>query len=337
MQRLEGVLELADAQLARADPALGAGAPRREPRGDLGVARERRAARPDRRAGRRGPARRRPAPPGRACRSPVEPFDAPALVGAVEQHERRDRVRVQSRRQLEVEVELRDRAQPEPRRLRLGVRALDWLSTRTPAASSAGRTWSQTGQSCLTSARSSATRVAAMCPVQGAGDGVLEAGHAARDLLGRRARDRLRRARRARGRGLARPARPLRRAPRADHHHRARGVDRLARRRRRAGCRSTPVSIDRGAPRRRGRRPRCGGPTSTSWRSSPSAGCATRRTAEQVRIARDSYTYLHLPMVAGIVVFAVGVEDAPVEVDADLAAVPAWRTVRRRRALPASR
>src|SRR5258705_293233 len=29
---------------------------------------------------------------------------------------------------------------------------------------------------------------------------------------------------------------------------------------------------------------------------------------EQVRIARDSYTYLHFPMVAGIVVFAVGVK-----------------------------
>jgi low temperature requirement protein LtrA len=30
--------------------------------------------------------------------------------------------------------------------------------------------------------------------------------------------------------------------------------------------------------------------------------------ADQVRIARDSYTYLHLPMVAGIVLFAVGVK-----------------------------
>jgi low temperature requirement protein LtrA len=30
--------------------------------------------------------------------------------------------------------------------------------------------------------------------------------------------------------------------------------------------------------------------------------------AEQVRIARDSYTYLHLPMIAGIVVFAFGVK-----------------------------
>jgi low temperature requirement protein LtrA len=32
--------------------------------------------------------------------------------------------------------------------------------------------------------------------------------------------------------------------------------------------------------------------------------------ADQARIARDSYTYLHLPMVAGIVLFAVGVKKA---------------------------
>jgi low temperature requirement protein LtrA len=34
----------------------------------------------------------------------------------------------------------------------------------------------------------------------------------------------------------------------------------------------------------------------------------TAPAAEQVRIARDSYTYLHLPMVAGIVIFALGVK-----------------------------
>jgi low temperature requirement protein LtrA len=34
----------------------------------------------------------------------------------------------------------------------------------------------------------------------------------------------------------------------------------------------------------------------------------TAPLAEQVRIARDSYTYLHLPMVAGIVIFALGVK-----------------------------
>ena len=44
--------------------------------------------------------------------------------------------------------------------------------------------------------------------------------------------------------------------------------------------------------------------------------------AEQVRIARESYTYLHLPMVAGIVVFAVGAKRA-LEVPGELPAVPA--------------
>jgi low temperature requirement protein LtrA len=43
----------------------------------------------------------------------------------------------------------------------------------------------------------------------------------------------------------------------------------------------------------------------------------------QIRLARDSYTYLHLPMVTGIVVFAVGVKRT-LEVSGDLPAVPAW-------------
>jgi low temperature requirement protein LtrA len=44
---------------------------------------------------------------------------------------------------------------------------------------------------------------------------------------------------------------------------------------------------------------------------------------EQVRIARDSYTYLHLPMVAGIVVFALGVKKTLAHVDEHLDTVPA--------------
>jgi low temperature requirement protein LtrA len=44
---------------------------------------------------------------------------------------------------------------------------------------------------------------------------------------------------------------------------------------------------------------------------------------EQSRIARDSYSYLHLPMVAGIVVFAFGVEVTLEHVGARLDAVPA--------------
>jgi low temperature requirement protein LtrA len=44
---------------------------------------------------------------------------------------------------------------------------------------------------------------------------------------------------------------------------------------------------------------------------------------EQVRIARDSYTYLHLPMVAGIVLFALGTKKTLAHVGEDLEAVPA--------------
>jgi low temperature requirement protein LtrA len=42
-----------------------------------------------------------------------------------------------------------------------------------------------------------------------------------------------------------------------------------------------------------------------------------------VLMARDSYTYLHLPMVAGIVVFAVGVKLTLADPSAELDAVPA--------------
>jgi low temperature requirement protein LtrA len=44
---------------------------------------------------------------------------------------------------------------------------------------------------------------------------------------------------------------------------------------------------------------------------------------EQARIARDSYTYLHLPMVAGIVIFAFGVKTTLAHVHAHLHSVPA--------------
>src|SRR4051794_32078890 len=44
---------------------------------------------------------------------------------------------------------------------------------------------------------------------------------------------------------------------------------------------------------------------------------------EQVRIARDSYTSLHLPMVAGIVIFALGVKKTLGHVGDELEAVPA--------------
>jgi low temperature requirement protein LtrA len=44
---------------------------------------------------------------------------------------------------------------------------------------------------------------------------------------------------------------------------------------------------------------------------------------EQARIARDSYTYLHLPMVTGIVLFALGIKKLLPAIDSELDAVPA--------------
>jgi low temperature requirement protein LtrA len=44
---------------------------------------------------------------------------------------------------------------------------------------------------------------------------------------------------------------------------------------------------------------------------------------EQIRMARDSYTYMHLPMVTGIIVFAVGVKRTLEDVGGHLHAVPA--------------
>jgi low temperature requirement protein LtrA len=45
--------------------------------------------------------------------------------------------------------------------------------------------------------------------------------------------------------------------------------------------------------------------------------------ALRARMARDSFTYLHLPMVAGIVIFAFGVKETLAHVHADLASLPA--------------
>jgi low temperature requirement protein LtrA len=44
---------------------------------------------------------------------------------------------------------------------------------------------------------------------------------------------------------------------------------------------------------------------------------------ERVRLARDSYSYLHLPMVAGIVLFALGVKKTLGHFDSELHGVPA--------------
>ena len=45
--------------------------------------------------------------------------------------------------------------------------------------------------------------------------------------------------------------------------------------------------------------------------------------AARVRLARDYYSYLHLPMIAGIVLFAMGVKKTIAHVDEPLATVPA--------------
>ena len=50
---------------------------------------------------------------------------------------------------------------------------------------------------------------------------------------------------------------------------------------------------------------------------------AQARGVEQTRLARDAYSYLHLPMVAGIVLFALGLKTTLGDVGDDLATVPA--------------
>ncbi|MGH3071670.1 MAG: low temperature requirement protein A [Gaiellaceae bacterium] len=46
--------------------------------------------------------------------------------------------------------------------------------------------------------------------------------------------------------------------------------------------------------------------------------------AARARLARDYYSYLHLPMIAGIVLFALGLKKTIEHVDDPLATVPAW-------------
>ena len=120
--------------------------------------------------------------------------------------------------------------------------------------------------------------------------------------------------------GLASVARPLRRAPRADRDHRARRVDRRARRR-------------RDEQSRRGRHRRCAARVRDRralWWAyfDVVAIVAERRLPEtegnaQLAMARDSYSYLHLPMVAGIILFAVGVKKTLGDVGDPLKLVPA--------------
>ena len=115
----------------------------------------------------------------------------------------------------------------------------------------------------------------------------------------------------------------LRRASRADPDHRARRVDRRDRRRR--GRRSSASARAR-RPSWGSRWPRpCGGCTSTSSRSSRRVGWSAPTPGRvQNEMARDSYSYLHFPMVAGIVLVALGMKKTLGDVDDPLKTVPAF-------------
>ena len=114
---------------------------------------------------------------------------------------------------------------------------------------------------------------------------------------------------------------PLRRALRADRDHRARRVDRRDRRRRRVGGRRR----DR---RRRGarhdRRRRAVVAVLRRRRARRRAAAAQAAPGrERNSIGRDSYGYLHLPMVAGIVLLALGLKKTLGHVEDPLKLVPA--------------
>ena len=152
---------------------------------------------------------------------------------------------------------------------------------------------------------------------------------AAGRAVGARAGARRRRPVLLRRRGLEARARPLRRAPRADRHHRAGRVDRRDRRRR-ARRASTPASSRRRCSASSWP-PRCGGCTSTSSRSSPSGGWRSAAPGrERNEIARDSFSYLHFPMVAGIVLLALGLKKTLGHVERPAEARARRRAARRR-------
>ena len=116
-------------------------------------------------------------------------------------------------------------------------------------------------------------------------------------------------------------ARALRRAPRADHDHRDRRVpDRD--RPRRAGHRARHRSHGR-----RHAGPRVVIPFWLAYfdffpiRAEQMLERPERR--ERIKLARDVFSYLHLPMVAGIVLFAFAMKKTLAHVDAELDTIPA--------------
>ena len=156
-------------------------------------------------------------------------------------------------------------------------------------------------------------------------------GVAAGSALGDRDRLRRRRPVPLLRRGLEADAGALRRAPRADRDHRARRVDRRDRRRRRRDRRRR--GDRRGHARRRAR----GGALVALLRRDRLArragACRRRRPGrEQNELARDSYSIIHFPLVAGIVLAALRAEE-----DARARRRPARTPFRRRRSSAASR
>ena len=96
---------------------------------------------------------------------------------------------------------------------------------------------------------------------------------------------------------------PLRRALPTVHHHRARRIDRGHwSDRLRCGTHIDGRALPRSSRSSRPRR--CGGCTSARRPSTRAPRCAP--ADDPGRLARDAYTYLHLPIVAGIIATAVG-------------------------------
>ena len=155
--------------------------------------------------------------------------------------------------------------------------------------------------------------------IAGASAGGPTAGRA----VGARARARHGRAVSVRLRGLEAGSRPLRRAPRPDRDHRPGRVDRRDRRRapEPASTRASSSAAVLGIVGRRRalvavlRRRR-------ARRRAP-ARRTRRRGRERNEIARDSFSYLHFPMVAGIVLLALGLKKTLGHVDEPLKLVPA--------------
>ena len=125
----------------------------------------------------------------------------------------------------------------------------------------------------------------------------------------------------------------LRRAARPDRDHRARRVDRRDRGRRR-GC----ARLRHRRGRRARRRPGGGDVVGLLRHRRPglraAVGAKPRSAAMQNELARDSYSYIHFLLVAGIVLVALGLKTVDRPQRRAPARRPGLRPARRRRDLP---